>query len=350
MSKKVEPKFDPNGVGLKNGQFLGLPYTLENATVAILPAPWDVTVSYGEGTRNGPDQIIEASSQLDLLSPLSERSHELRVSNLEINQNWLREGERLRAKATEVIDFLESGGSIEESPAIRAELEEINRGCAGFHDEVEKQAGQLIDAGKKVLLLGGDHSTPLGSLRAHASRHTEGFDILQIDAHADLRVAYEGFVHSHASIMHNALEVSGVNNLVQVGIRDFCLEEKSRIESDDRIHCFTDWGLKSEMCRGSSWHDEVERILACLGPKVYLSVDIDGLDPSLCPNTGTSVPGGLSFDQWTYLLDQLIQSEREIVGADLVEVSNGNSGQDWDANVGARVLFQLALALSPELR
>lgn len=349
MSEKIEPQFDPNGVGLKNGQFMGLPYALQEASVVILPAPWDVTVSYGEGTRKGPEQVIEASSQLDLMSPLRERAHELKAHNLETSHKWWSEGEKLRAKASEVINFLESGGMIEESPSIRAKLEEVNRGCTRFHQELEDESRKLIEAGKKVLVLGGDHSTPLGSLRAHAQKHADGFDILQIDAHADLRVAYEGFEHSHASIMHNVLALEEVQNLVQVGVRDFCLQEKLRIESDDRIHCFTDWGLKAEMLRGSSWHDEVQRILACLGPKVYISVDIDGLDPSLCPNTGTSVPGGLSFDQWTYLLEQLILSEREIIGADLVEVSNGDSGEDWDSNVGARVLFQLALALSPEL-
>ena len=209
---------------------------------------------------------------------------------------------------------------------------------------VETQVTFWLDAGKMVGLLGGDHSTPLGYFRAQAKRH-DSFGVLHIDAHKDLRIAYEGFTYSHASIMYNALKLPQLSSLVQVGIRDFCAEEKEVSDSEqNRVHVFTNAQLQRERFMGRTWAQQVEEIIAKLPQKVHISFDIDGLDPTLCPNTGTPVPGGLWFDEATYLLSELKRHGKTIIGFDLVEVAPGED--DWNGNVGARMLWHLCGIIS----
>ena len=193
-----------------------------------------------------------------------------------------------------------------------------------------------------VAVLGGDHSTPLGLMKALSKTHTS-FTILQIDAHADLREKYEGFDFSHASVMFNALKIPQVEKLVQVGVRDYCDEENNLIkENPKRIKTFTDSHLKAQLFLGKTWASQVKSIISSLGEKVYISFDIDGLDPFLCPNTGTPVPGGLGFNQATFILQELQKSNKQIIGFDLCEVSPNIDKKDgWDANVGMRILYQL---------
>jgi agmatinase len=190
-----------------------------------------------------------------------------------------------------------------------------------------------------VGVLGGDHSSPLGLMRSLA-QHYDHYSILHIDAHADLRVAYEGFEFSHASIMHNALHIPQIDRLVQVGIRDTCPAEVAAVnESGDRVVAFYDWAIQEGRFMGKTWHSQCQEMLNLLSDTVYISFDIDGLDPALCPNTGTPVPGGLQFEEAMYLLKLVGRSGKRIIGFDLCEVSPGED--DWDGNVGARVLYRL---------
>jgi len=195
---------------------------------------------------------------------------------------------------------------------------------------------------------------PLGAIVEHAARFP-GMGILHIDAHADLRVAYQGFVQSHASIMHNVLEaVPSLARLVQVGIRDLCEAEAERIAgSNGRIRTFFDSELSAQKHEGTPFTQLCEKIVGELPPQVYVSFDIDGLDPALCPHTGTPVPGGLSFAEIVTLLRTLVRSGRRIVGFDLCEVAPAPAPRrraseasheppdEWDASVGARVLYKL---------
>jgi agmatinase len=189
-----------------------------------------------------------------------------------------------------------------------------------------------------VGLIGGDHSTPYGFIQALAERY-DSFGILQIDAHCDLRNAYEGFTFSHASVMFNAIQIKNVSHLVQVGIRDFCEEELQVINQNKKITTFFDANLKKENYEGQNWKKQCDAIIKALPNKVYISFDIDGLDPKLCPNTGTPVPGGLEFEHAVYLFTQLQMKGKKIIGFDLNEVAPGKD--EWDANVGARMLFKL---------
>ena len=184
----------------------------------------------------------------------------------------------------------------------------------------------------------GDHSTSLGLINAISEKHGE-FGILQIDAHMDLREAYEGFEFSHASIMFNALKRIQVSKLVQVGIRDYSEQEYAySLSLKQRCSVFLDEVLQEESWNGKSWSHQVQDIVAELPQKVYLSFDMDGLEPTLCTKTGTPVPGGLSFNEATFLIQSLADSGREIVGFDVSECGN----HVWDANVASRILFRIS--------
>jgi len=222
---------------------------------------------------------------------------------------------------------------------MRKTREEINAACRKLNEWVMNQSLSQMDKGKIPALLGGDHSTPLGLMQALASKH-KSFGILQIDAHADLRDSYEGFEFSHASIMFNALKIPQIKQLVQLGIRDYCEDEFNIIQKDKRITTFFDRDIKQSQYKGESWEKICDRVISTLPKNVYLSFDIDGLDPKLCPNTGTPVPGGFEFEQIVFLLEKLVASKRTIIGFDINEISPGKD--EWDANVGARMLYKVA--------
>jgi agmatinase len=218
----------------------------------------------------------------------------------------------------------------------------VNELCARVNERLRNEVAERLDAGKLVGTVGGDHGCVYGAIAAHAERYPE-FGILHIDAHADLRHAYGGFEWSHASIMDNVCRRHPkLVRLVQVGVRDLCEEERERIAvSAGRIQTFFDAELVRERFEGVSWAEQVAHIIESLPEQVYVSFDIDGLDPSLCPNTGTPVPGGLSFNQAGYLLGAVVRSGRRIIGFDLVEVAPGPAGDEWDGNVGSRILYKL---------
>jgi agmatinase len=164
-------------------------------------------------------------------------------------------------------------------------------------------------------------------------------------------VAYENFKYSHASVMYNALEeIPQLTHLVQVGIRDYCEEEFDYIQAKPgRIHTFFDKDIKEHLYEGGSWQQICDAIINKLPQKVFISFDIDGLDPKLCPRTGTPVQGGFETEQVFYLFKKLMASGRQLVGFDLNEV--GVSQDEWDENVGARCLFKLCnmlVAANPE--
>jgi len=201
-------------------------------------------------------------------------------------------------------------------------------------------AHRIFDSGGIPGVVGGDHSSPLGLIQAASERH-KGLGILHIDAHADLRVAYQGFESSHASIMHRALSLPGVSRIVGVGYRDLGMAELQRIHDEpDRLRVFPDHEIARRLARGVPWQSVVNDIVDALPSKVHISFDVDGMDPSLCPNTGTPVPGGLQYRDVLVLLWSISQ-RCSVLSFDLCEVSPGPVG-DWDANVGARILYKLA--------
>lgn len=333
-------QFDPNSVGNSNNNIFGLPFTEEDARLVIVPVPWEVTVSYNAGTARAPDNVFKASYQVDLFDADTKDTWKEGFFMQPIEQKILSKSDYLRKEAELYINYISRGDRVEDNKFMVKTLKEINAGSDWLNDWVYQQTKSLLNKGKLVALLGGDHSTPLGFYKAIAETHGE-FGLLQIDAHCDLRKGYEGFTYSHASIMYNALnEIPAIKKMVQVSCRDYCEEEVDYINnSGGRVVTLFDRIIKERTYEGQTWQQITNELVDALPEKVYLSFDIDGLDPGLCPNTGTPVYGGLQPTQVFYLLKAVIKSGRKFIGFDLNEV--GVSHNEWDENVGARILYKL---------
>ena len=335
--------FDPDGPAEGEGIY-GLPHPPEDARVIIIPVPWDATTSYRAGTADGPEAMRRASLQVDLFDLETDRPYEHGIALLPHPEN-VAEWNRAARVAAERVMAAETGPD----PDQRAtDLELVDDLSSRVNDWVEATWDSWADRGKLIGLIGGDHSSPLGAIRAAARRYP-GLGVLHLDAHADLRDAYCGFRYSHASIFHNVLaEAAGVLTLTQVGLRDLSNAEHRRIVTEtDRIHAFSDPDLQRRLQSGEPWTGLAREIVGTLPQDVYVSFDIDGLDPRFCPHTGTPVPGGLDFAQATSLLREVAETGRRIVGFDLCEVAPSTDPADeWDANVGARLLYkQIGFAL-----
>ncbi len=332
--------FNPNAISNPNNNIFGLPFTEEDARLVILPVPWEVTVSYGGGTARAADHIFKSSLQVDLIDVDGNAGWKQGFYMKEIDKKLLFKNDYLRKEAELYIDFIAQGSAIEENKFMSKSLKEINEGSAFMNNWVYEKCKELLNKNKLVAVLGGDHSTSLGLMKALSEKHGE-YGILQIDAHCDLRVKYEEFNYSHASIMHNALtEIPTISKLVQVGIRDYCEQESDYIyNSNFRIVTYFDKLVKERLFEGQTWKSIVDEIISYLPKKVYISFDIDGLDRKLCPNTGTPVAGGFDSEEILYLIRKVKESGRELIGFDLVEIGNGQT--DWDSNVGARILWRL---------
>ncbi len=329
-------EFNPNENGLYESGLFGLPFTPDESELVILPVPWEATVSYGLGAAMGPEAILNASKQLDLYDPAHPQAWEEGVAMLPISYDIMEKSTQIRQHTEEYLKKYQAG-DVDESLKL-----EINGACKWLKDEVKRQTLEELKEGRMVGLVGGEHSVSLGYFEALADTFGE-FGILQIDAHADLRDAYEGLEFSHASIFFNVLKDERVTKLVQAGIRDMSESEfEIQLTHRDRIKVFSDSEIKKNIFKGKSFEKIVDDIVDALPEQVCISFDIDGLDPSLCPHTGTPVPGGFSFPEISYLLEKLLKSGKKIIGFDLVEVAPGPEGE-WDGNVGARVLYKLCM-------
>ncbi len=361
----VIQNFDPNGVGNTQSGIFGLPFDYQQAQIVILPVPWDVTTSNLSGTAYGPQAIFDYSPQIDLCDPEILDTWKAGIYMENFPSGMLERCQELRTHVDRYIDFLEHGGNAERAPWALEILQKANKACAHTKSIVKESAKRLLKGNKIPIVLGGDHSSPLGLIEALGAQY-DAFGILHIDAHFDLRNAYEGFVYSHASIMYRAIKGNSELNLISVGVRDYCKEELDFLNSlGNRGRVFFDVNMKNRLLKGEqTWFEICEEIVSTLPDQVYISFDIDGLQPQLCPDTGTPVPGGFSFEQVSMLLMVLAKSGKKIIGADLCEVSPGNHfpiedpAKQWNANVGARVLYKLCgvvglsqglLELAPEV-
>ncbi len=332
--QQIIAAFDPGGVGLDNGNIFGFPFSYDTADIIILGVPWEVTVSFHSGTAKGPQAVLEASPQLDFYDYDNPDGWKQGIYMPPI-PDWIeQQNEELRSPAQAIVTATEQGDPL--ADGLQNALAQVNQGGDRLNQWLRSKTRQALQDGKKVGILGGDHSVPLGALQALAENYPN-FGILHIDAHCDLRDAYQGFQFSHASIMRNAIALPQVSKLVQVGIRDVSHAEIEFAQSSNgRIRVHHDTELKRSRYQGISWQTLCQQIVADLPPHVYISFDIDGLDPKLCPTTGTPVPGGLDLDEAFYLLRE-VADHREIIGFDLCEVGP----DEWDGNVGARIIYKL---------
>jgi len=332
---------DPNRVGNPDFNIFGLPTNEDDSRVVILPVPWEVTVSYGAGTARAPEAMLRASLQVDLFDPEMPEAWKQGFYMRPSDRKVLMKSDYLRKEAELYIDYISRGEDVKANQFMCKTMKEVNEGSVFLNNWVYEQTKALMEKDKLVGLLGGDHSTPLGYFKAIGEKHGD-FGILQIDAHFDLREAYEGFNYSHASIMYNALkEIPQLQRLVQVGVRDFGSDEWEYVQNSNfRVVTYFDKEIRNRIFEGQTWKFIAEEIVNKLPDKVFISFDIDGLDRKLCPFTGTPVPGGFELEQVFFLFSKLLQSGKTIVGFDLNEVGIGGD-TDWDANVGARVLHKL---------
>jgi agmatinase len=346
------PKFDPNAAAAPGSGIFGLSQRREAAGIVLIPVPFDATTSYGGGASAGPQAILAASMQVDLLDHhfglVYERSGGIHLAEA---PEWVLESSR-RARAL-AAPIIEKGGADEgDAAAVR----EIDAAGDRVNAHVHAEVARVLAEGKVPGLVGGDHSTPYGAIRASAEHVAAlarrgdagakaGLGILHIDAHYDLRRAFEGFRWSHASIMRNVLEdtpASLLPRLVSVGIRDYCPEERDFAQgSGGRVRTYFDADVQAELDEGGRFGAVCDRIMADLPECIYVSFDIDGLDPALCPGTGTPVPGGLPFNRAAALLAAVSRAGKRAIGFDLVEVCPSSTETEWDANVGARILYKM---------
>lgn len=327
--------FDPDAAAVGETGIYGLPYTPEESRVVIVPVPFEATTSYGGGTSKGPAAVFEASKQVDLFDHETGRPYASGIAMLDIPRRVARWNSEAKKLAVPVI---EHGGVVDRRT--RAAAAKVNEYGERMNAWVHEQVAALLAENKIAVTLGGDHSVPFGAIQAHAEKYP-GLGILHLDAHADLRDAYEGFTWSHASIFNNVMrKIDQVGRLVQVGVRDLGQAERAMIDSSHgRIVTFYDSELAAKKDEGVPFARIADEIVATLPDDVYLSWDIDGLDPTLCPGTGTPVPGGLSWNEAIGLLRAIHRAGKRIVGLDLCEVSPGET--EWDANVGARLLYKM---------
>ena len=332
--------YDPNSVSNPNNNIFGLPTNEEDSRLIVMPVPWEVTVSYGSGTARAPEAMLKASLQIDLFDPEMPDAWKQGFYMRPCDKKILMKSDYLRKEAELYIDYISKGEEVSANQFMCKTLKEVNEGGAFLNTWVYDQTKVLLDKGKLVGLLGGDHSTPLGYMKAIGEKHGN-FGILQIDAHCDLRDTYEGFNYSHASIMYNALkEIPQLERLVQVGVRDYSQSEWDYVKSSEfKVITYFDKEIKQRQFEGDTWKHIAEEIVSKLPDNVFISFDIDGLDRKLCPHTGTPVPGGFEMEEVFFIFRKVIESGRKIIGFDLSEV--GISETDWNSNVGARVLFKL---------
>lgn len=358
MATDQHLKYDPNAAADPHAGIFGLPYSFEEAKVVYLPVPWEATTSYGAGTSFGPEAILNASAQIDVFDLDVKNPFLAGLYSLPVSEEIASMNRKSKALAQTIIDAY---GEIKDAPELQKNLSTVNHNSKELNLFVQKEISRILKAGKIPALIGGDHSTPFGAFKAAAEQYPE-FGILHFDAHSDTRKAYLGFDHSHASIMYNAsTQIPQIKKLVQVGIRDFCEEEFDFTSSQkDRFHVFYDQDLQQRKMSGVSFDKTADEIISKLPQNVWVSFDIDGLDPRFCPHTGTPVPGGLDYPEAIHILRKLAKSGRKIIGFDVVEVAPilGDSGEpiqinqandEWDANVGMRLIYKLsALTLASQ--
>ncbi len=350
--------YDANAAADPNSGVFGLPYSYEDSQLVFLPVPWEATTSYGGGTAHGPEAILNASSQIDLFDLDVLNPDRAGLHCLDIDPAIVKLNDRAKKTAQTIKDAY---GVIDGHSELIANLKLVNELSGELNAWVKGKISSILKDGKIAALIGGDHSTPFGAFEAVAEHFGE-FGILHIDAHSDTRKAYMGFEHSHASIMYNAAtKIPKIKTITQVGIRDFCDEEFSFTQSrKHQFNVFFDQMISAHRLNGKPFNELLTRIVDTLPQQVWVSFDIDGLDPRYCPHTGTPVPGGIDYSEAVMLLRMVAKSGRKILGFDLNEVAPildeqglpaeiNQAADEWDANVGMRLLYKLsALTLASQ--
>lgn len=261
----------------------------ENAAIAFLPVPYDGTSTWLKGADKGPEALLEASANMEFY-------------DIETDSEVFKKGFATVEPVTEA-----------SSPEAMSQ-------------EVERRMNMLLDDGKFPVLIGGEHSVSIGAIRAIAGHYDE-FTVLQLDAHSDMRDEYEGSSHNHACIMARAKEVA--TNCTQVGIRSSCVEEQHNIDPQRIFHAY-------KIKKSGTWMKEAASQLC---KNVYLTIDLDVLDPAYMPSTGTPEPDGLAYRDIIDFVEEVLK-EHNLIGLDVVELcpNQGNKAPDF---LAAKLIYQI---------
>lgn len=270
------------------GDFTPEEMRYESAAIAILPVPYDGTSTWIKGADRGPEALLDASYNLEFY-------------DIETESEVYKQG----------IATLD--------PVVE------NSSPEAMSDEVERRVERILDDGKFPVLIGGEHSVSIGAFRAMARRYPN-ISILQLDAHSDMRDEYEGSPCNHACVMARAKELTP--NITQVGIRSTAREELHNIDPERTFYAH-------RIAEDSGW---IERVSSQLGEEVYITIDLDVLDPSVLPSTGTPEPGGMSYREVISLLRRIIEEHR-VVGLDVVELCPNPSAKASDF-LAAKLIYQ----------
>lgn len=334
--------FDEDAAAQPNSGIFGLPHGPKDARIHVLGVPFDATTSYRRGAMHGPEAVVAASRQVELHDRDFGSAHEDGIHYVPDDGPVAQWNEEARTLADPIIA---AGGANDSIPSHADAIQRIDALGQAVREHVFGFTSDCLRQDKLPVLLGGDHSIPLGAMEA-ATQHVGELGVLHFDAHADLRPSFEGFRWSHASIFHNLLEESpGIQSLVQVGVRDLGHREALRCQEDPAIHTLFDDQWAALAPASQERKKAMDEHLRHLPENVWISFDIDALTPDLCPHTGTPVPGGLDWHSTRAWLLKLAQSGRKVIGLDLCEVAPGpnpdREGVTWDAIVGARLLYSL---------
>ncbi|MBP7831635.1 MAG: arginase family protein [Candidatus Pacebacteria bacterium] len=308
--------FDLNGQALGNNLY-GLPHTFENAILHVHEMPTAITVSGTTGAEDGPAGLAKGSKSIELTS-------EQYRDDAWIPGMWANESDPelhdLHKKGREIFDEMINSNL---DHVVEYNVRLLDEICEKVNFILERNVTESLKLNRLVAVIGGCHGSIFGSVKAHSKFHKK-FSILTVDAHLDLRLAYEGVKWSHASIMRNILtEIPQVKHLTSVGIRSTGADERQYVkENKDRISVFYDSVMRNQMdLQDKNWarwcFDIVDSIPT---DDVYISFDHDGLEVSLCPSTGTPVAGGLSMWQAKKLITTLVSMDKRIIGFDLNEM------------------------------
>jgi agmatinase len=251
---------------------------LESAKYVLIPVPYDGTSTYVKGAEKGPQAIIDASDSIEL--------YDIQTG----------------------LEAYKSGIYTDKHPYSFETPEKMVA-------EIKERVSFFLKQNKKIGLLGGEHSISIGAIHAFAEKHPD-LSVLQIDAHSDLRDTYNGSPYNHACVMRRAQEVA---RIVQVGVRNVCIEEKNNIIPENIFYAH-------EICGKTEW---MQKVIDRLTEHVYLTIDLDGFDPSIVPATGTPLPGGLLWYETLAFLELLFASKK-VVGFDVVELCPQNDNKISD--------------------
>ena len=332
--------FDPEGHFSKNSSVFGLPKDMD-AKLYILPSPWEPTTSFKKGCKNGPESIFEASKQIDLYHPYFKKIYDRGIQWSSSTADKISD---LNDKASVLCDNIQKALDEEKAPNQKI-IARANDLSNTYNTCVYNESLDLLEKNKTVGLVGGDHSAPFGLIKALSEKHKGEFSIVHLDAHFDFRDAYQGFIHSHASIMYNVrTKLKTPPSLYQLGLRDFCESEYSFAHENSKF--ILDQEFQKLKFLGKPLSQILDRFFEDLNENIYISFDIDGLSPEFCPNTGTPVPGGLSYHEADFIIQELHRRGHKLIGFDLVEVSPNRSlnafGEGIDEVTAVRLLYALS--------